>query len=65
MTEGWTCPTCKRGVAPGEKYCDHGGVQTLWQFNPATLPPSDSWPYRVTSEDAQGIAAIPHNGVVT
>lgn len=24
MNEGWTCPVCKRGVAPTEKYCDHG-----------------------------------------
>jgi uncharacterized Zn-binding protein involved in type VI secretion len=23
---GWICPSCKRGVAPGEKTCDHGGV---------------------------------------
>lgn len=22
---GWICPTCKRGVRPDEKTCDHGG----------------------------------------
>jgi len=21
----WICPSCNRGVAPGEKTCDHGG----------------------------------------
>ena len=26
MTEGWICPVCKRGVAPSEKHCDHGGA---------------------------------------
>ena len=25
MIEGWKCPVCGRGVAPSEKYCDHGG----------------------------------------
>lgn len=25
MTDGWKCPVCNRGVAPGEKACDHGG----------------------------------------
>ena len=24
MAEGWICPSCKRGVAPTEKTCDHG-----------------------------------------
>jgi len=24
---GWTCPVCKRGVAPGVKNCDHGAAQ--------------------------------------
>ncbi len=27
MTEGWKCPVCARGVAPGEKSCNHGGGQ--------------------------------------
>lgn len=25
MNEGWICPVCRRGVAPTEKHCDHGG----------------------------------------
>lgn len=28
MAEGWKCPVCGRGVAPTEKYCDHGKVNT-------------------------------------
>lgn len=28
--EPWTCPTCKRGVAPGVEYCSHG--------NPGSAP---------------------------
>ncbi len=24
MREGWICPSCKRGVSPDEKHCDHG-----------------------------------------
>lgn len=32
MNEGWICPSCKRGVAPTEKTCDHGGqiLQPMW-----------------------------------
>lgn len=25
MREGWICPSCKRGVSPDHKYCDHSG----------------------------------------
>lgn len=29
MVDGWTCPSCGRGVAPGEKYCEHGNLTYL------------------------------------
>lgn len=47
MTQPWTCPACGRGVAPGEKTCDHGGLSASplpGYFTPApriipTTPP--------------------------
>jgi hypothetical protein len=53
MTEpatGWVCPTCKRGVRPDEKTCDHGAMglmplpdllgdpRKLLTVVPATMP---------------------------
>lgn len=26
INHGWVCSVCGRGVAPGEKTCDHGGT---------------------------------------
>lgn len=26
---GWLCPKCGRGVAPGEKTCEHGNARAL------------------------------------
>ena len=51
MTDGWKCPVCGRGVAPGLDYCDHGAslygpayVRTpapvyYWRFVPPYLVP--------------------------
>lgn len=39
MNEGWKCPVCERGVAPGEKHCDHGKVQHHYIPTPAPLAP--------------------------
>jgi hypothetical protein len=35
MSEGWTCPVCRRGVAPAEKTCDHGGPRPLVKPSPS------------------------------
>ena len=35
MNTGWICAKCGRGVAPSEKYCDHGGYAfTLYPHIP-------------------------------
>lgn len=44
MNEGWICPSCKRGVAPTEKHCDHGAVSApglmFYRYvNPTTEAP--------------------------
>src|SRR5690606_16662027 len=36
VMEGWICPSCKRGVAPSEKHCGHGGALAY----PAYLMPN-------------------------
>ena len=52
MTEGWICPKCQRGVAPAEKYCDHGGglaglTPPFKVGSPTPLPPAQ-WPPNTT-----------------
>lgn len=32
MSDGWRCPVCARGVAPTEKYCNHGPYWTGWDW---------------------------------
>ena len=34
MSEGWICPVCRRGVAPTERHCDHGGSLQILQIGP-------------------------------
>lgn len=61
MTEGWKCPVCSRGVAPGEKCCDHGGAAS---YSPQTQPPGEIWkpvhPYTPSTADP-----LPHSPIVT
>lgn len=48
MNEGWKCPVCGRGVAPIEKYCDHGGMGMLAPLLPFTQPADpNSYPNRI------------------
>lgn len=48
MSKGWECPVCGKGVAPGEKTCDHGNQQVVYPpvYIPEPYPvyPSPSWP---------------------
>ena len=39
----WTCPGCGRGVAPGQKTCDHGGKAGLPYVPAYPLPPVIDW----------------------
>lgn len=37
MTKGWECPVCGRGVAPDEKFRNHGGWLPHYP-QPSTMP---------------------------
>jgi hypothetical protein len=45
----WVCPSCGRGVAPGEKTCDHGSAvvdpYSTTPWIPTTNPPWPEAPY--------------------
>lgn len=49
MTEGWKCPVCSRGVAPSEKFCNHGNY-IGWSVPQYPLPSTTvpSWPISPT-----------------
>ena len=51
MTEGWKCPVCGRGVAPGEKSCDHGGGLTAPIYVPT---PTRTWPLETSDPPPLG-----------
>lgn len=47
MTEGWICPKCGRGVAPGVTHCDHGGTGGFGRYTlPSEWPQWQPWPNR-------------------
>ena len=47
MAEGWVCPSCKCGVAPDQKFCDHAGaapqVTPVYPAYPQPWTPADHW----------------------
>lgn len=45
MADGWRCPVCGRGVAPGEKVCDHGGLSVAPVYPLPAWPPVPAMPY--------------------
>lgn len=50
MADGWRCPVCGRGVAPGEKSCDHGGglgVVLPSVYSPRSIPDTTAIPNTV------------------
>ena len=56
--EGWVCPTCKRGVSPDEKHCDHQGGNMIigtpvyfpYMPDPVTAPIYPLGPFPTTPD---------------
>lgn len=46
--KGWECPVCGKGVAPGEKTCDHGEQAASPPIiipEPYPVYPPHDWPH--------------------
>lgn len=68
MNDGWTCPVCRRGVAPSEKTCDHGGAAAVdpywknWQpiypdpWEPGQWKPGDPFIVYATVPDTDTLS---------
>ncbi len=46
VNQGWICPVCNRGLAPGVTECNHGGMTTTPQYiHPPFFAPSPQYPF--------------------
>lgn len=47
---GWTCPVCKRGLAPWVRECDHGDIPPITTWSTESNPMNEHIVYTTSTE---------------